>query len=215
MAGNCENEPVTTGERVADESSTVSPQKLNANRENAKKSTGPKTLRGKAHSRGNALKHGLTAKRVFFKADGTPINQDLHELWNELRAKYGEGDVIATLLMDAIVVECWRQGKALDLEMAAFEKFSPVNMSLYIPNLQRYRSASQRTLTKSLELLTKQQPAAASGEEQDAAVDTSALEPESVPQPSNVTKPMSTAPETGTSRFEAIPDDSVLKDKAA
>ncbi len=41
--------------------SAPSPKKLNANRQNAKKSTGPKTLRGKAHSRRNALKHGLFA----------------------------------------------------------------------------------------------------------------------------------------------------------
>jgi hypothetical protein len=38
---------------------TPSERRLDANRENAKKSTGPKTLRGKGHSRFNALKHGL------------------------------------------------------------------------------------------------------------------------------------------------------------
>jgi len=38
---------------------TVSERKLQANRENAKKSTGPKTSRGKAYSRKNSLKHGL------------------------------------------------------------------------------------------------------------------------------------------------------------
>lgn len=38
---------------------TVSERKLRANRENAKKSTGPKTFRGKAFSRRNAIKHGI------------------------------------------------------------------------------------------------------------------------------------------------------------
>ncbi len=37
-------------------------RKLKANRENAKKSTGPKTIRGKAFSRQNAFKHGLFAR---------------------------------------------------------------------------------------------------------------------------------------------------------
>ncbi len=37
---------------------------LAANRNNAQRSTGPITDRGKAASRGNALRHGLTA-RVF------------------------------------------------------------------------------------------------------------------------------------------------------
>ena len=62
----------------------VSEARLRANRENAKKSTGPKTARGKAYSRRNALKHGLLIDRVLFSTDGTPINQELHDLWDSL-----------------------------------------------------------------------------------------------------------------------------------
>jgi len=43
----------------------VSQRKLRANRQNALKSTGPKTRRGKAYGRRNALKHGLFAKDLF------------------------------------------------------------------------------------------------------------------------------------------------------
>src|SRR5271170_6591704 len=43
---------------------TVSAGKVAANRENAHKSTDPKTPRGKANSRTNALKHGLFAMDV-------------------------------------------------------------------------------------------------------------------------------------------------------
>src|SRR5271165_3025242 len=35
---------------------------IEANRRNAQKSTGPKTERGKAHAKPNAIKHGLTAR---------------------------------------------------------------------------------------------------------------------------------------------------------
>jgi hypothetical protein len=38
---------------------TVTPAKLAANRANAKKSTGPRTARGKRRSRMNAIKHGM------------------------------------------------------------------------------------------------------------------------------------------------------------
>ena len=41
----------------------VSDKKVRANRENAKKSTGPKTLSGKEKVSGNALTHGLTAEK--------------------------------------------------------------------------------------------------------------------------------------------------------
>jgi len=41
----------------------VSDNKVRANRENAKKSSGPKTLSGKEKVSGNALTHGLTAEK--------------------------------------------------------------------------------------------------------------------------------------------------------
>ena len=41
-----------------------SPAKLEANRRNALKSTGPRTDEGKERCRGNALKHGLTGRGV-------------------------------------------------------------------------------------------------------------------------------------------------------
>ena len=41
----------------------VSSNKVRANRKNAKKSTGPKTLSGKEKISGNALTHGLTAEK--------------------------------------------------------------------------------------------------------------------------------------------------------
>ena len=39
-------------------------KQLNANRANAKSSTGPRTEAGKSRSRLNALKHGLSAKAL-------------------------------------------------------------------------------------------------------------------------------------------------------
>ena len=44
--------------------STISDAKRAANRENAKKSTGPKTLEGKERSRANAYKHGMAGEGV-------------------------------------------------------------------------------------------------------------------------------------------------------
>lgn len=192
----------------------VCQQKLNANRENAKKSTGPKTPRGKANSHGNALTHGLTAKRVLFRADGAPANEDLLKLWNQLRSKYQQNDVVTTLLLDTIVVECWRQGKALEIEMAAFEKFHPTWMSVYIPNLQRYRTGSQWALAKSLELLSKQSPSTLGVVTEDQA-DASTLEPESPSQTPNLAKPIATTTEERSSHAGSVIEDEAVTDQAA
>ncbi|MDC3384998.1 hypothetical protein OAW59_01385 [Candidatus Pelagibacter sp.] len=42
-----------------------STNKINANRQNAKKSTGPKSIAGKKRSSLNAIKHGLTCENMF------------------------------------------------------------------------------------------------------------------------------------------------------
>src|SRR5579871_321138 len=47
-----------------------------ANRENARKSTGPRTAAGKAASRGNAMKHGLSA-RMLLRYDDQGLHREL------------------------------------------------------------------------------------------------------------------------------------------
>ena len=51
----------------------MSEAKLAANRQNALKSTGPKTAEGKVRSSANALSHGLTAKH--FVAQGESVDE--------------------------------------------------------------------------------------------------------------------------------------------
>ena len=45
----------------------ISPERLAANRRNAQKSTGPKTAEGKAASRKNSFKHGMTGEGIVLK----------------------------------------------------------------------------------------------------------------------------------------------------
>ena len=57
----------------------TSSKQIQANRENAKKSTGPRTEAGKARSRRNAWKHGLTAETLIIPGEDAAD-------FNELRA---------------------------------------------------------------------------------------------------------------------------------
>ncbi len=161
----------------------ISEARLRANRENAKKSTGPKTSRGKAYSRRNALKHGLLIKRILFSSDGTPINAELHDLWESVQEKYGKGDVRTDLLLENLVVEWWRQRQALDIEIhflnnSPLDKFSSIGI---MPNLQRYRTASQRAFLKNLELLDELPPPTSEGDEDEDEAEGEAP----TPQPEN------------------------------
>ena len=58
----------------------ISEAKRAANRENARRSTGPRTVEGKEKARLNALKHGLTA--------GTVVNEELKELVEKRVARW-------------------------------------------------------------------------------------------------------------------------------
>jgi len=77
-----------------------------ANRENAKKSTGPRTARGKAYSRKNAIKHGLFTRNMFeilmlgeSQAEYDLLLDDLHKEYEPIgRAKELEVERIA---------DCW------------------------------------------------------------------------------------------------------------
>src|SRR5579862_1552705 len=66
-SGQPVEKPVERAAQFVDDriAAAVSARKVNANRQNAQKSTGPRTPRGKAHSRANSLKHGLFAMDIF------------------------------------------------------------------------------------------------------------------------------------------------------
>src|ERR1700722_13883320 len=87
--------------------SCVSPRKAEANRQNAQKSTGPRTPDGKANSRQNALKHGLFAMDIFFGGVTNRENPEQFEkLLNALR-EYYQPDGIAEHLEVERITACW------------------------------------------------------------------------------------------------------------
>ena len=68
---------------------TVTRRKIEANRSNAKRSTGPRTMRGKRSSRFNAVTLGLFAKHVVIPVcDGYEPERDFHALLDGLHDEY-------------------------------------------------------------------------------------------------------------------------------
>lgn len=103
----------------ASRSSTISERKLKANRENAKKSTGPTTPRGKTYSRRNALKHGLFAKALFtdwYWPGEDP--KEFYELLDSLEQHYQPVGIEEELEVQLIAVCRWRQVRAWRFENA-------------------------------------------------------------------------------------------------
>ncbi|HET7208130.1 MAG TPA: hypothetical protein VFI95_16255 [Terriglobales bacterium] len=94
----------------------VSDRKREANRRNAKKSTGPKTLRGKANTRLNALKHGLLASAILLFANGEEKPVFEHILRQEWQVWEPEG-YREELCVQQIAICRWKQRRALLWEL--------------------------------------------------------------------------------------------------
>lgn len=92
----------------------VTEKQIAANRENAKKSTGPRTPEGKAISSGNAIKHGLTATKRVVLADE---KQEQFEAMREhLIDEMQTGTALEKILVEEIAAIAWRLRRAARIE---------------------------------------------------------------------------------------------------
>ena len=109
----------------------ISEKKLRANRQNAKKSTGPKTPEGKAKSSQNALKHGLLANQILLNDDDpNEKREDFNQLLENLIDEYQPHTCMETLLVERVAVCFWRLRRAYRYEAQAITglregEFSP------------------------------------------------------------------------------------------
>ena len=88
-------------------------RKLEANRRNAQRSTGPKTANGKAVSKMNALKHGILAQSVV--VHGHKFKESAHEfktLYQEFCTSLAPVGPLEELLVNQIVQAAWRLRRA-------------------------------------------------------------------------------------------------------
>ncbi len=95
----------------------MSDKKTDANRRNALKSTGPKTLEGKAATRLNAVKHGLLSEEVLLPGEDEVA---LRELSEHLRAELQPVGELESLLVDRVVALYWRLRRLSRVEAGIF-----------------------------------------------------------------------------------------------
>ena len=101
------------------EGDIVATQKqIEANRRNARKSTGPKTEAGKAASAANALSHGLTAASDVLLADESA--DAFESMQRDVLADLAPQDALQAMLARRIVQLLWRLDRAARLEAELF-----------------------------------------------------------------------------------------------
>jgi hypothetical protein len=90
-----------------------------ANRSNAKHNSGPKTERGKARSRLNAVKHGLTAREIVI---GDEDPQEFEALRSGLNAYFRSVGPMEEALVDRIAGLTWRRWLIPRMEAAIIRR---------------------------------------------------------------------------------------------
>jgi hypothetical protein len=138
-------------------------KQIAANKSNALKSTGPKTVKGKSVSKLNAVKHGLLAEEVLVLGE----DEEKYELLqDQLEAELSPEGVVEEDLVERIGVLMWRLRRVYKFEAGIINrniddnryenKVSPSNLGLSfvrtvhsgdpISKLSRYETSIQRSL---------------------------------------------------------------------
>ena len=78
-------------------------RRIEANRQNAQRSTGPKTAEGKARVAQNAMAHGLFSRRSLLPDEALQELEDLREsLRADLSPEGPQEEVLVELMVDAL-----------------------------------------------------------------------------------------------------------------
>lgn len=102
---------------------SVSERKIQANRRNALRSTGPRTARGKRIVSQNPIKHGLLAREVVITAgDGTESSAEFYTLLASLRDCYEPVGVVEDSLVQTIATCWWRKARVIRAENGEIRK---------------------------------------------------------------------------------------------
>jgi hypothetical protein len=145
----------------------TSPAKIEANRRNAQKSTGPTTEAGRKAASRNALRHGLTAEALVV-LDETP--EDFAAHYAAMRAALAPVDEVEEQLVERIAFCAWRLRRAgrAEAEIVTWQqkeeagnggRFGPAYRFVVrdIATLMRYESTIERAYHRAHLMLERRQ----------------------------------------------------------
>ncbi len=133
-----------------------------ANRLNAKKSTGPRTLAGKAVVALNGMKHGLLSRESLVNGEN---EADLVDFGKRLRSQLAPVGELELLLVDRIVSTAWRLRRLVAVETMLFNNEREPDHAFNIIGrekmgvLSRYEVTLERSFYKALHELQRLQAA--------------------------------------------------------
>jgi hypothetical protein len=150
----------------------TSDRKVAANRRNAQKSTGPRTLSGKAIASMNAVKHGLTSRKPLIPGENEADFAQFTAAWaSELRPAGPQQELLA----EQIIMAAWQLRRVPQLEAGLLTKYMnqdgghPFAMApeayQQLSRLDRHQAALQRTFDRARRELEELQSADSAEEE--------------------------------------------------
>jgi hypothetical protein len=134
------------------------------------RSTGPRTRAGKARSRRNSWKHGLTAQEILVvNEDQSKFEALRAELWKQFPPEEG----LDSVLVDLLVGYAWRLRRASVIEGNVFANRLTVDYmtATFLPPLTRYEASLLNGFHRTLQQLLALQDRRRLEEEQNNALD--------------------------------------------
>jgi hypothetical protein len=144
----------------------ISERKIEANRNNAQQSTGPKTTQGKRNSSRNATKHGLLSKELVIRSGQAKESaREFQQLFTELIEDLEPHGRTELSLVEFVAICKWRLRRAVKAEKAEIEDATSAGLGLYrvlpptesMNKILRYQTAIHRQMMQALQLLEKMQ----------------------------------------------------------
>jgi hypothetical protein len=148
-------------------------KQMRANRQNAQKSTGPRTLKGKQVSSGNAVKHGIFAQGIV--ADGLEQSSEWASHLHSMKDEFKPDGYFENLLVERIAGLLWRLHRVARHEGALLKSssdpmdFAYEDVPVFLPNpvnislITRYESNLHRQFMQILHELQRRQVARIEG----------------------------------------------------